>query len=283
MTIQPPSSNDIYQLLDQLHRQLRKLKERGVSFLPRTTFLNQLENTEDTSNFSSLPFVSNGLSSMNKEIPETLLSKKEKKLPILPPDLSKPLLKGEEGLEQIRKLLGNCKRCSLHEQRTQLVFGQGNPTADIVFVGEGPGAEEDRTGLAFVGAAGELLTRMILAMGIKREDVYICNVVKSRPPGNRVPEANEMAICGPFLQAQLMAISPKIIVSLGRTPTQYLLETNTPMGKLRGSLYTWCDIPLIPTYHPAYLLRNPAAKKEVWEDLQKVMKFLGLSSRGENS
>lgn len=187
-----------------------------------------------------------------------------------------PIGKGQTGLDQIQNTLGPCQRCQLCKNRTNVVFGQGNPLAQLVFVGEGPGAEEDKTGLPFVGAAGELLNKMIVAMKLQRSDVYICNVVKCRPPGNRVPESIEVEHCSPFLLAQLLAIQPQVIVCLGKTPTSFLLSSNETMGKLRGTFHKWNNIPVMPTYHPAYLLRNPAAKKDVWEDLQKVMQFLGL-------
>ncbi|MDW8280130.1 MAG: uracil-DNA glycosylase [Myxococcales bacterium] len=203
-----------------------------------------------------------------------------------PSGLPDPLpVLGEEGLRLTRDILGNCRRCKLCHGRTQIVFGQGSPQPLLVFVGEGPGAEEDRSGLAFVGAAGELLTQMIGAMAKKarelgapavaarlsRDEVYICNVVKCRPPGNRTPEADEMAACGPFLRAQLQALRPRLIVALGRTPAQYLLSTAAPIGKLRGHMAQWEGIPVMPTYHPAYLLRTPSAKRQAWEDLQAVV------------
>ncbi len=179
--------------------------------------------------------------------------------------------KGAEGLARIRKTLGDCRLCKLHHGRNQIVFGQGDPSARLVFVGEGPGAEEDRTGLPFVGAAGDLLNRMIAAMGLKREQVYICNVVKCRPPGNRTPESDEVETCSPFLRAQLQVLAPKVIVALGATPTRFLLQTSAPMSRIRGKFTTYEGIPVMPTYHPAYLLRTPSAKKMVWEDLKEVM------------
>lgn len=171
--------------------------------------------------------------------------------------------------------IGDCHRCRLCEGRKQIVFGVGNPNADLVFVGEAPGAEEDLRGEPFVGRAGQLLTKMIEAMGLTREKVYICNVVKCRPPENRNPEADEVEACEPFLKAQLDAIKPKVIVALGRYACQSLLRSEVPMGQLRGNWSTYNDIRLMPTFHPAYLLRSPSKKKEVWEDLQQVMKVLG--------
>jgi len=178
-------------------------------------------------------------------------------------------------LEEIRAELGDCRRCKLCSGRTNIVFGVGNPKAELVFVGEGPGADEDEQGIPFVGKAGQLLTKMIEAMGLQREQVYICNIVKCRPPNNRNPEPDEVAACEPFLRAQLGAIEPKVIVALGKLAAQTLLRDNTPITRLRGSWRDFGGIPLMPTFHPAYLLRNPAEKKNAWLDLRQVMKFFG--------
>jgi uracil-DNA glycosylase len=182
-------------------------------------------------------------------------------------------------LERIREDLGECTRCRLHEQRNKIVFGQGNPRAELVFVGEGPGHDEDLQGLAFVGRAGKLLTQMIEAMGLQREDVYICNVVKCRPPENRKPEEDEAATCSPYLYRQLDVIGPKAIVCLGLTAAQALLKTKDSISRFRGQWFDYRNTKLLATYHPAYLLRNPAAKSEVWKDLQKVMAHLGLKTK----
>jgi DNA polymerase len=171
----------------------------------------------------------------------------------------------------VRDEMGDCQRCKLAKGRQHLVFGTGNPDAALVFVGEAPGAEEDRTGEPFVGAAGQLLTKMIEAMGFLREDVYICNIIKSRPPGNRNPEPDEIAACEPFLKKQLAAIRPRMIVCLGKFAAQTLLRSDAPISRLRGQWKSYEGIPLMPTFHPAFLLRNPAAKREVWADLQLVM------------
>jgi uracil-DNA glycosylase family 4 len=179
-------------------------------------------------------------------------------------------------LERIRADLGDCTRCKLHQARNKIVFGDGDSRAKLVFVGEGPGQEEDRQGLPFVGRAGKLLTQMIEAMGLKRERVYIGNVVKCRPPQNRTPEKDETASCSPFLDRQLAAIGPKVIVCLGSVASQALLGTSEPMSRIRGRWFQSHGAKLLPTYHPAYLLRNPSAKAIVWEDLQKVMAELGL-------
>src|SRR6202166_1555203 len=182
-------------------------------------------------------------------------------------------------LERIREDLGECTRCRLHMQRNKIVFGAGNPRAELVFVGEGPGHDEDVQGLPFVGRAGKLLTQMIEAMGLTRDQVYICNVVKCRPPENRKPEDDEVATCSPYLYRQLDVISPKAIVCLGGTAAQALLKTKDSISRYRGNWFDYRNTKLMATYHPAYLLRNPAAKGEVWKDLQKVMALLGLQAK----
>jgi DNA polymerase len=182
-------------------------------------------------------------------------------------------------LERIREDLGECTRCRLHERRNKIVFGAGNPRAELVFVGEGPGHDEDLQGLPFVGRAGKLLTQMIEAMGLTREQVYICNVVKCRPPENRKPEEDEVATCSPYLYRQLDVIQPKAIVCLGLTAAQALLKTKDPISRFRGDWFDYRGTKLLATYHPAYLLRNPNAKGEVWKDLQKVMAHLGLKPK----
>jgi DNA polymerase len=185
-----------------------------------------------------------------------------------------------DSLPLIHEAIGdNCTRCKLHKGRTKLVFGVGNPKADLVFVGEGPGRDEDAQGEPFVGRAGKLLTQMIEAMGLKRDDVYICNVVKCRPPENRLPEKDEIITCSPFLMRQLDVIQPKVVCTLGSCAAQTLLQTTQGITRLRGEWFDFRGTKLLPTYHPAYLLRNPAAKSEVWKDLQKVMAHLGLQDK----
>ncbi len=185
-----------------------------------------------------------------------------------------------DSLERIREDIGpNCMRCKLHKARTQIVFGVGNPKAQLVFIGEGPGRDEDIQGEPFVGRAGKLLTQMIEAMGLRRPDVYICNVVKCRPPENRLPENDEIGTCSPFLLRQLGVIQPKVICCLGACSAQTLLQTNQGISRFRGEWFDYRGSKLIATYHPAYLLRNPAAKGEVWKDLQKVMVVLGLEPK----
>jgi uracil-DNA glycosylase family 4 len=179
-------------------------------------------------------------------------------------------------LLKVRDDLGECTRCKLHSTRHKIVFGDGNPKAELVFVGEGPGADEDAQGLPFVGRAGKLLTQMIEAMGLQRKDVYICNVVKCRPPENRQPEEDEVNTCSPFLLRQIDVIAPKVIVCLGAVAAKTLLKTNRGISHFRGEWLEFRGRKLLATYHPAYLLRNPPAKSEVWKDLQKVMAVLGL-------
>jgi len=186
-------------------------------------------------------------------------------------------------LKTIREDIGDCTRCRLHKGRKNIVFGVGNANADIMFVGEGPGADEDEQGEPFVGRAGQLLNNMISAMGLQRGDVYIANVVKCRPPQNRTPEKDECDTCGPFLMRQIEVIRPKVIVALGAVAAKYLLAVNESMAKLRGRWYDFKGARVAVTYHPAYLLRDPRQKKEAWKDLQMVMKYLGLKAPSRTS
>lgn len=186
-----------------------------------------------------------------------------------------PRSAGRETLPMIRSDLGDCTRCKLHGGRTNLVFGVGNPSAELMFVGEGPGADEDIQGEPFVGRAGQLLTKIIEAMGFTRADVYIANVVKCRPPNNRNPEPDEILECEPFLIRQMEAIRPKVIVALGKFAAQSLLRSAEPISRLRGEFHAFRDARVMPTFHPSYLLRNPSAKREVWEDMKKVLAALG--------
>jgi uracil-DNA glycosylase len=179
-----------------------------------------------------------------------------------------------EALATVRTDLGECTRCKLHKGRIKLVFGTGNAEARLMFVGEGPGAEEDEQGVPFVGRAGQLLTQIIKAMGLEREDVYIANVVKCRPPGNRNPEPDEIEQCEPFLMRQMDVIKPAVVVALGKFAAQTLLRTTEPISKIRGRFHQVGDTRVMPTFHPSYLLRNPAAKREVWEDMKAVMGVL---------
>jgi uracil-DNA glycosylase len=190
----------------------------------------------------------------------------------------------DDTLLKIREDIGpDCTRCKLHQGRNKIVFGDGNPKAELVFIGEGPGADEDIQGLPFVGRAGKLLTQMIEAMGLQRKDVYICNVVKCRPPQNRAPEPDEVETCSPYLVRQIDVINPKVLVCLGAVAAKTLLNTNRGITQFRGQWLEWRGRKLMATYHPAYLLRNPPAKSEVWKDLQKVMAELGLQAPKKKS
>jgi DNA polymerase len=180
----------------------------------------------------------------------------------------------DESLEEIRADLGECTRCLLHEKRTHIVFGVGNPKASLMFVGEGPGHEEDRQGVPFVGAAGQLLTKIIHAINLTREEVYIANVVKCRPPNNRDPEPDEVEACRPFLDRQIDAVAPKVICALGRVSALNLLRSDEGISRLRGRVFPYRGAKLVPTYHPAFLLRNPAKKRECWEDMKLVRRLL---------
>lgn len=184
----------------------------------------------------------------------------------------------DESLADIRRDLGDCRRCKLHATRIQIVFGEGSPSARLMFVGEGPGADEDRLGRPFVGAAGQLLDKMIEAMGLKRDDVYIANVVKSRPPKNRDPEPEEVAACFPFLQRQIRVIRPEVIVTLGKPAARTLLGLDGPISTYRGVWQRYEGIEAMPTFHPAFLLRSPGEKRHAWSDLQTVMRRLGIET-----
>ncbi len=185
-----------------------------------------------------------------------------------PPVGAEPRAAPARDLPSIRAELGDCTRCKLHRGRRNIVFGVGNPTADLMFVGEAPGRDEDLQGEPFVGRAGQLLTDIIVAIGLSRKEVYICNVIKCRPPENRNPEPDEIGQCEPFLKAQIESVQPKLICTRGKFSAQTLLKTETPISKLRGKLFEYNGVPLMPTFHPAYLLRNPASKKDVWEDMK---------------
>jgi uracil-DNA glycosylase family 4 len=219
---------------------------------------------------------------ISKPVPVKLAALPHPPLPVVVPPAGPSLFETEnkiadDTLLKIREDLGDCTRCKLHKGRTKLVFGDGNPNAQLVFVGEGPGADEDMQGLPFVGRAGKLLTQMIEAMGLQRRDVYICNVVKCRPPQNRAPEPDEVATCSPYLLRQVDVIHPKVIVCLGAVAAKTLLNTTRGISQFRGEWLEWRGHKLMATYHPAYLLRNPPAKADVWKDLQKVMAELGLA------
>ena len=236
--------DEIADLVVSLRRHLQRQQRMGVGFLPRA----EIEEKPATTTASGKT-----------------------------PD--KGLLLGSAGprevtnLEELKGYIGDCRRCKLHSGRTQVVFGVGNPNATLMFVGEGPGRDEDLQGEPFVGRAGQLLTDIITkGMGLRREDVYIANVVKCRPPQNRNPEPDEVASCEPFLKKQIELIRPKIIVALGKFAVQTLTQSKVPITRLRGNWHAYMGIKLMPTFHPAYLLRNPMDKKLVWEDIKKVIK-----------
>jgi uracil-DNA glycosylase family 4 len=227
------------------------------------------------------------------ELREEMAARKSAVAPVIAEDTLASITSNPErgvsdpaaALKLIREDLGDCTRCKLHQGRKQIVFGVGNPRAELMFVGEGPGADEDAQGEPFVGRAGQLLNNMIKAMGLRREDVYIANIVKCRPPGNRQPERDECETCSPFLMRQIAAIKPKAMVALGATAAKNLLAISAPMSELRGRWYdfkpagsdaSWPGARLAVTYHPAFLLRDPRQKGEAWKDLQMVMKYLGI-------
>ena len=198
--------------------------------------------------------------------------------PASAPPASAVPVSGPATLEAIREEIGDCRRCKLQKGRTNIVFGEGDPKAVLLFVGEGPGSEEDQQGRPFVGAAGQLLTDIIeKGMKLKRADVYICNIVKCRPPGNRNPEPDEVEACIGFVKEQIRAIKPKVIVTLGNVPTQNLLNTKQGITKMRGVWQEYDGIPVMPTFHPSYLLRSPGEKGKVWEDIKLVMKKMGMT------
>ena len=246
------SSNEFYETAQALENYLRFCKEIGIGELPA------------------------GFAAGGTEIEDT-----EKNGTALLSDRRGSRGSSVQTLSEIREELGDCTRCRLCETRKNIVFGEGNPRARLVFVGEGPGRDEDSQGRPFVGRAGQLLTKIIQAMKLERKDVYICNVVKCRPPGNRNPEPDEVASCEPFLIKQIESINPEVIVSLGSVATGLMLKLkNFKMGQLRGTFHQYGNSKLMITYHPAALLRNPAFKKPVWEDMKLVMKELGIPVNG---
>ena len=209
---------------------------------------------------------------------EAVAARREPEVPLYTPVAAIDLPRPHEGLDSIRDNLGDCRRCKLCEARRNIVFGVGNPAAQLVFVGEGPGADEDAQGIPFVGAAGKLLTKIIEAMGLSRDDVYICNIVKCRPPGNRVPEEEEIRACTPFVVRQIESVRPRVVCALGATAAQTLTDRREPMGRMRGRIEDLTvgtyRTKFMATYHPAYLLRSPDKKRDVWDDVQKIMAYL---------
>lgn len=247
------SSSEFYETAQALENYLRFCKDIGIEELPA------------------------GFAAGGTEIADT-----EKNETVLLNDRGEPRdSSAVKTLSEIREELGDCTRCRLCETRKSIVFGEGNPRARLVFVGEGPGRDEDIQGRPFVGRAGQLLTKIIQAMKLERKDVYICNVVKCRPPGNRNPQPDEVASCEPFLMKQIESINPEVIVSLGSVATGLMLKLkNFKMGQLRGTFHQYGDSKLMITYHPAALLRNPSLKKPVWEDMKLVMRELGIPTSG---
>lgn len=225
--------------------------------------------------FEYMPF--KAVTSNIKDSNESIITSNELKTKDLSLVTCHSSLNKEAALKALREEIGDCKRCKLSKGRTNIVFGEGNPNAELIFIGEGPGAEEDRQGRPFVGEAGGILTNLIKKMGFKREDVYIANIVKCRPPMNRDPEEDEVSTCMPFVQEQIRIINPKVIMALGRVAAQSLLQSKVPISKLRGRFYEYKDIPLMPTFHPAYLLRNPKDKWLTWNDAQMVLERLKTS------
>lgn len=245
----------------QLAEHLRFLQELGVTGVSRDTKWREREPNSQTAN--------------SQEDPALTLQADERLVAVH--------RSPAEALAATRDDLGDCTRCKLHTQgRKQIVFGVGSPAADLMFVGEAPGADEDIQGIPFVGRAGQLLTKMIEAMGFKRDDVYIANVIKCRPPENRNPDPDEIASCEPFLLRQIAAIEPKVIVALGSFAAKTLLKTQSPISRLRGRVYDYQGAKLVPTFHPSYLLRSPGQKREAWEDLKLALSLLGREapSRG---
>ena len=206
----------------------------------------------------------------NREVSKTAVKKPSPVQASIPPPPPASAPPADSSLEAIRADIGDCQRCKLAPKRTNIVFGSGNPNAELVFVGEAPGYDEDQQGLPFVGRAGQLLTKIIESINLKREDVYICNVLKCRPPDNRNPEPDEVAACNPFMKRQLASIKPKVVCCLGTFAAQTVLQTAAPISKLRGKFFDIDGMRVIATFHPAYLLRSPDKKREVWEDMKQI-------------
>ena len=265
------SRSEVDEILGEAVRHLEWLRDAGVGDVPLSAVAGRATtNTPRTANTTATPAATTTTMTRTATVTPN------------PARGSSPYTQADKGcgspaLLAIREEVGECTRCKLAGGRTKLVFGVGSASAELMFVGEGPGADEDLQGEPFVGKAGQLLTKMIVAMGFQREEVYIANVVKCRPPGNRDPEGDEIAACERFLKSQIAAVNPRVLVALGRFAVQTLLRDTTPISRQRGRWRTYEGVRLMPTFHPAYLLRNPAEKKNAWEDLQQVMKELGKS------
>ena len=268
--------------LDQLKARLEYYQEIGIDGL-KVQKLGPTGSPESSEPGAPFAGLSNSLSITTPMKPYT--ESKERSWEVFDPSpslfsLSSLTAGKQETLEEIRTDLGDCKRCKLCSTRTNIVFGSGDSQARLVFVGEGPGADEDLEGLPFVGRAGQLLTKIIEAIRLTRDQVYICNVVKCRPPNNRFPEPDEVAACSPFLLRQLESIRPSVICCLGAAAAQTILQTKAPIGRLRGRFHDCLGTKVMPTFHPSYLLRNPEAKRDVWEDMKKVRALLDESAPG---
>ncbi len=268
----PPALNP--SIREALEARLRFYRDLGITeFYRRPVDSSQFQSSTDTSDETAENTIQVAIDTV-QETPAIPTRK-----PIsAPPQIAAAIPKEDRisALRMIREEIGDCTRCALHKGRNKLVFADGDPNARLMFVGEGPGADEDAQGLPFVGRAGQLLNNMITAMGLKREEVYIANVVKCRPPGNRTPEPEEANTCSPFLFRQIDVVRPEVIVALGATAATYLLGQRQPLAGLRGRVHTFRGTKLIVTYHPAFLLRDPRQKKEAWADLQIAMQELGL-------
>jgi len=251
-----PEDRQFY--LRQLKERLQYYKEMGIYGLSVKASLEKAAATVNQETFHPAPVSDSVVVRRNSSLFESPLNQQP----------------SGESLESIRTDLGDCRRCKLCSGRTNIVFGAGTSQAKLVFVGEGPGADEDAQGLPFVGAAGQLLTRIIEAIQLTRDQVYICNIVKCRPPSNRTPEEDEIAACSPFMFRQIESIRPRVICCLGAVAAQTVLGTKTAVGKLRGRFHDYRGIQVMPTWHPAYLLRNPNAKRDVWDDVKKIRALL---------
>ncbi len=268
------------QLKHALAERVRYYNELGIyDFYRREPAIADLSTTQDAEihESSSIQPEQRGLMTPRSKA-ATAVQMEENIFEVVTPKAESGITDPVLALRLIREDLGDCTRCPLHKHgRKQIVFGVGNPKADLMFIGEAPGADEDQQGEPFVGRAGQLLNNMIKAMGLRREDVYIANIIKCRPPGNRTPERDECETCSPFLMRQISAIKPKAIVALGAVAAKTLLAINAPMSEFRGRWFDFRGTKLAVTYHPAFLLRDPRQKKETWKDLQMVMKELGLA------
>jgi uracil-DNA glycosylase len=272
-------------LLDSIRDYLGQLAEEGLEGLPGRIVASQDGATAAIAGSSARPRVASPSKTVpgQEALPRAARAGASPRPTVIAGELLSlyPGLEKAASLEDLRGFIGDCKRCKLAPLRTNLVFGVGNPEAELMFVGEGPGADEDARGEPFVGRAGQLLTDIIeRGMGLRRADVYICNVIKCRPPDNRNPEPDEVAACEPFLMRQIDIVRPRVIVGLGTFAVQAVLKVKTPISRLRGIWQDIRGVKMMPTFHPAYLLRNPADKRLVWQDIREVMRELGLEMPG---